>query len=44
MPVIKVKGGFKVRGQKKVFKTKKKANAQQAAIKISQAKRKKGKK
>lgn len=42
MPIHKVKGGWKVEGTPTVHKTKKEAQDQLAAIKISQ--RKKGKK
>lgn len=41
MPVHKVKGGYKFGSKGKVFPTRKQAVAQGAAIKISQAKRKK---
>lgn len=41
MPVIKVKGGWKVEGAKAVHDTKKEAMEQLRAIKASQSKRKK---
>lgn len=39
MPVIKVKGGYKVQGTKSKPMTKKRAEAQQRAIKSNQRKR-----
>lgn len=44
MPVRKVKGGFKFGKKGKVFKSKKKAAKQGAAIKASQKRRRGGKK
>lgn len=41
MPVVKVKGGYKVQGTDTVHKTKKEAKEQLQAIKASQNKRKK---
>ena len=43
MPVRKVKGGFRYGKTGKVYKSKAKAEKQGVAIRISQAKRKKGK-
>lgn len=44
MPIRKVKGGFKFGNKGKVFKSRKKAAKQGAAIKASQKRRGKGKK
>lgn len=40
MPIDKVKGGFKVRGAKKIHKTKESATRQLRAIKAEQSKKK----
>ena len=44
MPVIKVKGGYKVRNGNKVFRTKAQAAKQLIAIEISKKNRKSGNK